>query len=487
MRIVLLNPPLPPQALTNRDLMGGMGIDDGFGESLGTRFLAYLKNQGTRLPVIALASAAAILRGHDCTVLDLAHRDAASDETLQEVARHNPDWVIAASSFAYLGAELDFLARLRQETGAQRLLVGYSAVHFAGEILRRGLAEAIAAGDPEPACQALATGGLSPGDAGVMMLQGEQVVGEEAFIDDLDTLPHPDWSGFDVGLYGYFPLLKKRPFLTVLSSRGCPFQCNFCPYPIAQGAGFRARKPEAVAAEMLDLKARHGVRSILFRDPTFSLEMERVKALCRSLLSSGSPVEFGIETRLDRMDEEMIDLLAEAGCRSCEFGVDPFDRAVLKASHRKNLAPERTESLINRMESLGIAGAGLMVVGLPYQDTADVAATLEFLGQTRLSYLNVELATPFPGTPLYDQALREGWAAPLTLEDLLRGDPKLGFNGALELAAIKRLQEEALSSFYLRPAKVWREIWNKDLWRNVAFMASAGVRYAGQELRRQTS
>ena len=70
MRVALVNPPVPAGRFTNRDLMGGMGIDDGFGLGVGTRFVALLKNQGTRMPVIWLAYGAAALKGHEVFQLD---------------------------------------------------------------------------------------------------------------------------------------------------------------------------------------------------------------------------------------------------------------------------------------------------------------------------------------------------------------------------------------------------------------------------------
>ena len=86
MRIVLLNPPVPAGKFTNRDLMGGMGIDDGFGVGLGPRFVSLLKNEGTRLPVISLAFAAALLTDHDVTVLDQSRLDPRAPAALAAVA-----------------------------------------------------------------------------------------------------------------------------------------------------------------------------------------------------------------------------------------------------------------------------------------------------------------------------------------------------------------------------------------------------------------
>lgn len=485
MRVTLINPPVPRGKFTNRDLMGGMGIDDGFGTGLGPRFIALLKNEGTRLPVIALAYAAAMLRDrHEVTVLEQSRLDPDDPAALEAVARTRPDWVIAATSFAFLGAELRYLARVKAETGASRLLINHSATFFSDEILRRDLAEVIAAGDPEVAFGHLANGTLAPGLDGVKMRDpdGRPALAVNGFIKDLDTLPFPAWEGFPEDAYGYFPLLKKRPFLTALSSRGCPYLCAFCPYPIAQGAPFRPRSPKNVADELEALAGR-GVKSVLFRDPTFSLDRQRVKDLARELIARGVKIEFGIETRLDRMDDEMIELLGRAGCRSAEFGVDPIDEHTRLASKRKGIKPERAAALIRAMEANHIATAGLFVIGLPEQSEDEMKRTLDWVETLEVSYMNYELATPFPGTALYDEAVQKKWTKPLSFDDLLAGDPKLSFNGVIDLPRMKALQEEALTRFYLRPKKVAREILNAELVENVRFMAASGWKFLREGLK----
>jgi radical SAM superfamily enzyme YgiQ (UPF0313 family) len=312
---------------------------------------------------------------------------------------------------------------------------------------------------------------------------GHAVPAADGYVADLDTIPYPRWSAFPIGDYRYFPLLKRRPFLTVLSSRGCPYGCHFCPYPIGQGLPFRARRPEAVVDEMERLAADHGVRAVLFRDPTFTLDMERTKKIARLLVERRVGIEFGIETRLDRMDDEMIALLGEAGCRSAEFGVDPLDEQVRLASKRKGLHPDRAAALIRAMARSGIASAGLMVIGTPEQGDDDVERTLEWHIEVGTTYLNFEVATPFPGTPLYKQAVEKGWTTPLRLQDLLEGDPKLGFNGVIDLERMKQLQDRALQRFYFRPARLAHEVFNKDLLENLRFMAASGLKFVRAELK----
>ncbi len=481
MRILLLNPPVPGGAFTNRDLMGGMGIDDTFGSAAGPRFVALLKYEGIRLPVLYLGYAAAMLSAHDVIVLDQSRRDPGDEAVLAEAVATRPDWVIAATSFAYLGSELRFLRALHEETGAKRMLVGYAATFFADELLRRGLAEVVTRGDPEVAYRHLAEGTLAPGLEGVSMCddRGEPVAARDGFVKDLDTLPFPRWDDFPVSDFYYYPLLKRRPFLSILSARGCPYVCRFCPYPVGQGEAFRPRKPELVVDEMQMLIERHGARSILFRDATLTFDLERVKQICRLLIERGVEVEWGVETRLDCLDDELIDLLSESGCRSLEFGLDPIEKSTLKASKRKGMSQAQIVRRVARLERSGIATAGLFVIGLPEQSEEEITDTLDWVSGLEMSYVNYEIATPFPGTRLYAEAVEKGWTTPLELSDLLAGDPKLRFNGVMEIERMKALQDRALRRFYIRPGKVLREVFNKDFIENVRFMSSCSLKFLG--------
>ncbi|MCB9521025.1 MAG: radical SAM protein [Myxococcales bacterium] len=475
MRVAVVEPPVPRGSLTNRDLMGAMGIDSDLGVGVGSRYIAVLKNEGTRMPVISLAYAAAILEaaGHDVEVFELVREDTDDATLVDRIAATRPDWLVCATSFAYLGAELRFCGNVRDACGARRLLVGGASAEFASDIVARGLAECVATGDPEVALASLATGELAPGLSGAVMADdsGAPVRAAAGVVADLDALPLPAWGHFARDRYRYFPLLRQRPFLTTLSSRGCPYLCRFCPYPVTQGAAFRARSPKSVVEELTTLRERFGTRAVLFRDPIFSFDVPRAKAICRGLIEAGAPVTFGVETRLDRLDEELVDLLAAAGCRALEFGGDPHDPEVLRASKRKPIGLDRAAALISQMERAGIAGAGLYVVGLPEQRVDDVARTLDWLLATELSYINVEVATPFPGTPLYDLAVQKGWSRQITLDDLLAGDPKLAFNGVVGIDEMRALQDDALRRFYMRPARVAREIRSGDVRANLRFMA----------------
>ncbi len=489
MRVLLLNPPVPGRGFTSRDLMGGMGINDDFGTTLPAQFLAFAKYHGIHLPVLSLAYAAAILRraGHTVLVLDQARQDPSEPGVLQAAIDTRPDWVVAASSLAYFAAELNFLEQLRTHTGCHRLLIGNTAVHFARDLGQRGLCEAIALGDPEVAIQHLANGTLRPGTAGVAMrdpaLAGSTLVETKPiFLNDIDALPHPDWTDFRLDRYRYYPLLRGRGVATMLASRGCPYACNFCPYPAGQGEPFRPRAIADIVAEMAELVRDHGVQSILFRDPTFTLDMPRAKTLCRAITAAKLGVQWGIETRLDRLDNEMVDLLAAAGCASVTVGLDPVDAKTRRASHRKGYDQGHAEAMLERLRKRGVASAGLFVVGLPDQSEAELREAFAWIEGTALTYVNYHQATVFPGTELYAEALAKGWLPELTLADLLRGDPKLSFNGKIDAHRIRELQDEALRHFYRQPKRALAELTRGETAQSLAFYGETAAKFVWQRL-----
>jgi radical SAM superfamily enzyme YgiQ (UPF0313 family) len=395
---------------------------------------------------------------------------------LEQLVQLRPDWVVAATSFAFFASELQFLQQLQEATGCKRLLLGETAGHFAAEVLRGGHAEAIALGDPEVAVQRLAQGLSLRNEAGVATAPGfedgpDVWLGAAAYVPDVGALTWPDWSDLNLSEYGYYPLLRERPFTTILGSRGCPYACEFCPYPVAQGAPFRPRPVADVVAEVAFRGRSQGVRALLFRDPTFSLDIGRAKEIARGIRDLRLDLVWGIETRLDRLDDELIDLLAEAGCRSMTFGLDPLEDAVRKESHRKGYRPHVASAQIARMHDRGIAAAGLFVVGLPEQTEAQLANNFAWIEAQALSYVNYEVATVFPGTPMYHKAIRKGWIAPIALDDLLHGEPKLHYNGQIAASEMRKLQDAALRRFYRRPRRLLHEVVSHNMAGNLRFLA----------------
>src|SRR5262249_12931378 len=146
-------------------------------------------------------------------------------------------------------------------------------------------------------------------------------------IDDLDSLPFPRWDLVTDGRSRRMKIrLSSRPIgggYPLLASRGCPEFCTYCPHRIL--ARYRTRSIANIldAIERLCDQVRRPY--VIFRDPLFTERRERVVELCDEILARGLALNFEAETRLDRLDTELLDILYRAGFRAMSFGVESLD------------------------------------------------------------------------------------------------------------------------------------------------------------------
>jgi dihydroflavonol-4-reductase len=286
------------------------------------------------------------------------------------------------------------------------LLFGPSAHFVAEPWLAEGLADAALLGEPEgaivDAIERLAVGklGLPPG------------LGGWGGLADLDALPFPAWD-----------LIPWQPYAAVslLSSRGCPAGCAYCAYTVAQGRTFRAQSPERTVAELAWLAETIRPPLIQVRDPVFAHDRARVVAICVGILACGLQLSFACESRPEHFDDELLALLARAGCATVKIGLESADPALLARLGRvaDQAAAEYYVAEAGRVartsQKLGIICQLFVMAGLPGQDAAALARTEAFL--RRLPAETQVRAKPYqahPGTPLLEPS------APVAAETLSR-------------------------------------------------------------------
>src|SRR5215467_2334221 len=244
------------------------------------------------------------------------------------------------------------------------------------------------------------------------------------------------WSSRPVG--GGFPLL---------ASRGCPEFCTYCQHRIL--AGYRARSIKNIVDEIERLCDQVREPYVIFRDPLFSEQRDRCIELCDEVERRGLKFTFEAETRLDRLDVELLDRLYAAGFRAMSFGVESLDPATLKKSGRRPIPLDHQRNIIAHCRKLGIVTAGFYVLGF-LQDTWDsIAATIDYsidLGSTLAQF---KILTPYPGTPMFKQ-----------IEPLLVENDWEKFDGYtptfkhpnLSLFELKYLLGSAYKRYYMRPS-----------------------------------
>jgi len=463
-----------------------MGINDHFGTDAGVSFVAFLKAEGTVIPEIAFPYLAASLRGHDLRFFDGARLDEDRDGPGlgARIADFQPDWAVVSTSLANLVNEARFAAGIRELTEARVVLFGHAAHCFAVEILAAHAIDFVVDGEVEAVVPDLIESQAPDLVPGVWRLEeGKASTTGTRLVEDLDALPFPDWSVTPMDRYNYFPLLKKRPFATMSSSRGCTYGCHFCPYFSAQGHRFRKRDPERIVDELSWLSQHHGVRSVLFRDPNFAIDRDRVLAICQGIVDRGIPVDWGCETRLDLLDDEVIRWFGRSRCRSVEFGMDTVAAGPSRRHNRRTIGHNNARERIRTLNAHGVASAALFLVGLPGDTHKSIVDTIRFANSLDLTYINYEIPVPFPGTVLYNRAVDQGVMAPLGLDDLDGTNPRMPDGPSLPHTELLDLQSRALRSFYIRPRRVLQTLSGGEAIRSAGFLGGAALRFLSRRFR----
>jgi radical SAM superfamily enzyme YgiQ (UPF0313 family) len=218
---------------------------------------------------------------------------------------------------------------------------------------------------------------------------------------NLDDLPYPAYDlleGFPrrylLPLFSY----PRHPGATVISSRGCVYQCSYCDRSVF-GKSFRWNSPEYTFGQVEWLYREFGVRHVNFYDDLFTLNRGRVATLCELLAAARLPVSFNCIVRIGHIDTELITLLKRGGCFMVSVGIESGDQSFLD-SHKDGLNLETVRRDIELLHRNGLWVKGLFMMGFPGETERTINATREFALSLPLKDANMTAFTPFPGAPV---------------------------------------------------------------------------------------
>lgn len=217
-------------------------------------------------------------------------------------------------------------------------------------------------------------------------------------IEDLDTLPFPDYTLVDVASYSR--VVDGQRSLSVLSARGCPYHCVFC-NSIIMGAGNRVRYRSAanVVSEIQQIKERCGVTSFRFQDDIFTINVPRLRQIA-SLLRHEN-ISYRCFGRVDACSNQTVtDLLAESGCRHIAFGVESGCDAILKRMQKGQTTSDIRRGIANAKAS-GLTVRIYLIVGFPGETWDTIEQTINLMQECQPDEFSVYPLIPYPGTRLY--------------------------------------------------------------------------------------
>jgi radical SAM superfamily enzyme YgiQ (UPF0313 family) len=416
------------------DLKGGDGfiskdtVAGGYGSRLRpfskvTSIVASLKRHFHDLPSVHLAYAAAIAARAGHTVVS-----SSGDVMSADVA-------LMLSSLVDFRREVAWAKRMRAR-GTRVGFIGLAASKMPQ--LFEDAADFIIDGEPEAAIIELA--------------HGEHLNGivKSPPINDLDSLPFPRWDLLTGTRRRWRVPFAGRPIggsLPVLASRGCPEFCTYCPHRIL--AGYRSRSVGNILDELSQLADERGSVHVVFRDPLFSQERDRVLELCDGILARALPHTFECETRLDRLDVALLDVMQRAGLRAMSFGVESVSATTLKKVGRRPIPEAHQRTVLARCRALGVVTAAFYVLGFNEDTWESVSATIEYAIQLGSTVAQFKILTPYPATPLYAQM-----ASQVTETDweMFDGFTPTFTHPHLSHDQMKFLLGAAYTRFYVRPS-----------------------------------
>ena len=234
-------------------------------------------------------------------------------------------------------------------------------------------------------------------------------------IEPLDEVPMPAYERVDMDFYTqpnpyairYVPLSS----MYVFASRGCPARCTFCAIPSVWRYNetkkpIRFRSAKAVVDEVEHLVTNYGVDAIYFYDDDFCVWKQHVIEICQEMINRKLKLVWGCETRVDKVDEELLTWMQNAGCIQIDFGVESGSQRMLDAVN-KNCKVEHIYSAFALCHKLGIRTFANMMYNLPGETEEDVRLNQELMQVIKPTVVSFGLMTPYPGSELYD-ALSSG-------------------------------------------------------------------------------
>lgn len=354
--------------------------------------------------------AAEVSKEHEVRAFHYRRMAEARAEVPTTIRSFQPELVGLTCSTFNRGAVREMIGIVKKEAPGATVVVGGVHATFCSEQILNGYgADVVVVGEGERTlaelCSAKERGSDLSDVRGIVFLDAGKVVATppRPVVRDLDELPFPDYS------YAR-PFIERSGMGFLITSRGCPVRCTFCSTSSFWGQKVRMHSPSRVVDEMEMLISRFGVKKIFFHDDTFNLGIARVKEICAEITRRGIKIEWGCACRVTPVSEEMLSVMAAAGCRHICWGIESGSREMLKRIDKK-IAPEQIANayeLSKKFSSVMSTGAFTMI-GNPGETESTVRETVEFLNGIPITDApSTSILYILPGTLHYEELKREG-------------------------------------------------------------------------------
>ncbi len=429
---------------------------------------AFMYKHHTHLQPLGIMFVASAIRskGHDVRIVDMKVENIGVAETIRRVGEFKPD-VLGITAMTYESDCMHALATQARKTMPDMPVVvgGAHAANMPDETLLKGKdINYVVIGEGEQTftelLEVLENGGDVHGVKGIAFRDNGEVVRTEPrpYIEDLDAWPFPAWDLIPVKKYFDIPrggiIFHYKEFMTVFSSRSCPYQCIYCHRNL--GKVYRARKPERVVDEIEILVKDYGIREIEFMDDMFNLSKERVQHICQAIGERGLDIKmtFPNGMRADLLDVKTLKALKAAGMYRTMLAIESGSPRMQKLM-KKNVKLEKAKEIIEEAVKLGIMTHGAFMLGFPTETADEMRMTIDFARRSKFHTAAFYRVLPFPGSELYEMVKKEKPDMEVTPERFEYHSSDINLSRVSE-EMVTGFRKRAYLQFYLNPIRLFR-------------------------------
>lgn len=432
---------------------------------------------GELWPQTGLAYLAAVARreGADVRLIDAMASCVTVEQLLRDTLDFKPDLVIANTTTPTFVNDAGVIDLLKQKHDALYAFTGAHVSALPEESLNNSSADLIFINEAEETLKEVIKKWKDFRDIpGLAYREGEKITITSAcsYIPNLDSLPFPARDLLPNDRYR-MPFFENEPYATVIPTRGCPWSCTFCRAGRVWGKKVRSRSPENVLEEIRRIKNDLGIRNVVFMTDSLTLDKKWAHSFLDAILESDVKFRWICNSRVDAVTPDLLRKMKKTGCILVSYGVESGNQEILDTS-RKKITLEDSRKAIKWTRQAGIISMAYFILGLPGETKQTIEESIRFAREIKPDYVNFHIATPFPGTELYDIAKEKGWLVSDDWSEYEEEGSAVLRTKDLTADELMEAQRRAMRKFYLRPGRILREVASLRSWGQLKSRFKAG-------------
>lgn len=398
-------------------------------------------------PTTFACIAGCVREKHEVDLIDCIGDRISYQECFNRIERFKPDFIVINTSTPTITNDLKIGNKLKESTKAKLILYGeHVSARYEKLFEEHNFIDYVILGEPEtPIMKILA------GESKTKGVATSSFTGGYSYEEDLDSLPFP---AYDLMPFYYYPLTLEK-WMFIRSGRGCPYGCTYCVMPMLGQRKVRYHSPEYMVKQIKWLVEKLDIKLYMLWDELSTFDKPRMIKFCKLLIESKLPkkIKWFCTTRVDCFDQELAMWMSRAGCRMMSFGFESGDQKVLDYN-KKGSRLDQAYLVVKSAKKYGIKVIGHFIVGLPASSKEGDSKTIELAKELKINFAQFYIATPFPGSEFYKQAVENNWIVNNDWSKIEQGTASISYP-TYSSEKIKALKERAYREFYLRPYAVY--------------------------------